>query len=144
MKSSSPKGHLEDVIVQVEKSNQKKQLSRSSSSKKLNSSSPSSSNDDPMNESTDILSDSEMEENGGGNVYQELAQKEKDLILAAEVGKALLERNEELTLANEKITEEYSHKLEVSVPLLIPLDFHLFLSSLSLLVFWTTERKKER
>lgn len=125
MKSSSPKGHLEDVIVQVEKSNQKKQqLSRSSSSKKLNtssassskklnSSSASSSNDDPMNESTDILSDSEMEENG--NVYQELAQKEKDLILAAEVGKALLERNEELTLANEKITEEYSHKLEVSV-----------------------------
>ncbi|RWS17799.1 hypothetical protein B4U79_01678 [Dinothrombium tinctorium] len=43
----------------------------------------------------------------------QLAQKEKDLILAAELGKALLERNEDLTRANERITEEYSHKLEV-------------------------------
>uniref|UniRef100_T1L066 HAP1 N-terminal domain-containing protein n=1 Tax=Tetranychus urticae TaxID=32264 RepID=T1L066_TETUR len=42
----------------------------------------------------------------------QLAQKEKDLILAAELGKALLERNEQLTRANERITEEYSHKLE--------------------------------
>jgi hypothetical protein len=43
----------------------------------------------------------------------QLAQKDQDLILAAELGKALLERNEELTRANEKITEEYSAKLEV-------------------------------
>ena len=48
------------------------------------------------------------------DVYAQLAQKEKDLILAAELGKALLERNEALTRANERITEEYSHKLEVS------------------------------
>ena len=49
------------------------------------------------------------------DIFTQLAQKEKDLILAAELGKALLERNEELTRANERITEEYSHKLEVSV-----------------------------
>lgn len=47
-------------------------------------------------------------------VLVQLQQKEKDLILAAELGKALLERNEELSRANEKITEDYSHKLEVS------------------------------
>lgn len=47
------------------------------------------------------------------DIYTQLAQKDKDLILAAELGKALLERNEELTRANERITEEYSHKLEV-------------------------------
>lgn len=40
--------------------------------------------------------------------------RERDLILAAELGKALLERNEQLTLANENITEQYSQKLEVS------------------------------
>lgn len=40
--------------------------------------------------------------------------RERDLILAAELGKALLERNEQLTLANESITEQYSQKLEVS------------------------------
>ncbi len=47
------------------------------------------------------------------SLLSQLAQKEKDLILAAELGKALLDRNEELSRANEKITEEYSHKLEV-------------------------------
>lgn len=47
-------------------------------------------------------------------LYILLAKKEKDLQLAAELGKVLLERNEELSRANEKITEEYSHKLEVS------------------------------
>lgn len=47
------------------------------------------------------------------DVYDQLIQKEKDLVLAAELGKALLERNEELTLSNERITEEYSAKLEV-------------------------------
>lgn len=112
--TKAPNGHLEDVIVQLEKrDSDKKNLSRSSSSKKLFNTS-SSSSDELMNESGEgVISDSEMESEG--NVFQQLAQKEKDLILAAEVGKALLERNEELTLANEKITEEYSHKLEVRV-----------------------------
>ena len=48
------------------------------------------------------------------DVYTQLAQKEKDLILAAELGKALLERNQELTRQNERMTEEFSTQLEVS------------------------------
>ena len=42
-----------------------------------------------------------------------LAQKEKDLILAAELGKALLEKNEDLSQHNEKMAEEFSKQLEV-------------------------------
>lgn len=49
-----------------------------------------------------------------GDVYTQLAQREKDLVLAAELGKALLEKNEEISRANERLAEEYSHKLEVS------------------------------
>lgn len=43
----------------------------------------------------------------------QLAKKEKDLVLAAELGKALLDRNEELTRTNEQINEEYTRNLEV-------------------------------
>lgn len=43
-----------------------------------------------------------------------LKQRERDLVLAAELGKALLERNQELTRQAEALTEEYSGKLEVS------------------------------
>lgn len=44
-----------------------------------------------------------------------LKQRERDLVLAAELGKALLERNQELTKQAETLTEEYSAKLEVSI-----------------------------
>ncbi|KAK4327395.1 hypothetical protein Pmani_002061 [Petrolisthes manimaculis] len=47
------------------------------------------------------------------DVNARLVQKERDLILAAELGKALLERNEILVQQNERLAEEYSHKLEV-------------------------------
>ena len=47
----------------------------------------------------------------------QLAKKEKDLILAAELGKALLDRNEELTRTNEQINEEYTRNLEVRLNL---------------------------
>ena len=47
------------------------------------------------------------------DVEEQLKQKDCDLILAAELGKALLDRNEELSRQNERITEEYSQKLEV-------------------------------
>ncbi|BES88885.1 Coiled-coil domain-containing protein [Nesidiocoris tenuis] len=47
------------------------------------------------------------------DIYAQLQQKEKDLILAAELGKALLEKNEELSRANERLAEDYSNKLEV-------------------------------
>lgn len=46
-------------------------------------------------------------------LLQELAKKEKDLFLAAEVGQALLDRNEELSRTNEMINEEYTRNLEV-------------------------------
>ncbi|XP_055939642.1 bicaudal D-related protein homolog isoform X1 [Argiope bruennichi] len=47
------------------------------------------------------------------DVFAQLARKEKDLILAAELGKALLEKNEEISRANERLTEEYSQQLEI-------------------------------
>lgn len=50
-----------------------------------------------------------------GNPHELLKQRERDLVLAAELGKALLERNQELTRQSEAIAEEYANKLEVSV-----------------------------
>lgn len=47
------------------------------------------------------------------DLYTQLAQKERDLILAAELGKALLEKNEELTKKHESYVEENNQKLEV-------------------------------
>ncbi|XP_068623440.1 bicaudal D-related protein homolog [Battus philenor] len=46
------------------------------------------------------------------DVWSQLQQKESDLLLAAELGKALLEKNEELKKEQERISEEYSKKLE--------------------------------
>lgn len=40
-------------------------------------------------------------------------QKEKDLVLAAKLGKALLERNQDLTVQYEKMTKDLNEKLEV-------------------------------
>ncbi|KAJ2942985.1 hypothetical protein O0L34_g15175 [Tuta absoluta] len=50
----------------------------------------------------------------GDDVWAQLQQKESDLLLAAELGKALLEKNEELKKEQEKVTEEFSKKVEVS------------------------------
>ena len=47
------------------------------------------------------------------DIYAQLEQKERDLVLAAELGKALLDKNEDLSRQNERIAEEYSMKLEV-------------------------------
>ncbi|GFR90708.1 bicaudal D-related protein [Elysia marginata] len=46
------------------------------------------------------------------DVYQRLAQKERDLILAAELGKALLDSNQELQTQYDQTVEEYSLKVE--------------------------------
>ncbi|RVE45536.1 hypothetical protein evm_009801 [Chilo suppressalis] len=46
------------------------------------------------------------------DVWSQLQQKESDLLLAAELGKALLEKNEELKKEQERVVEEYSKKLE--------------------------------
>lgn len=48
------------------------------------------------------------------DVWTQLQQKESDLLLAAELGKALLDKNEELKKEQERLMEEYSKKLEVS------------------------------
>ncbi|XP_064460929.1 bicaudal D-related protein homolog [Ornithodoros turicata] len=55
----------------------------------------------------------DVESRDTDDVYTQLAQKEKDLLLAAEIGKELLERNSDLSRQNERLTEEYSRKLEV-------------------------------
>ncbi|KAG5876657.1 hypothetical protein JTB14_029389 [Gonioctena quinquepunctata] len=47
------------------------------------------------------------------DVWTQLQQKENDLQLAAELGKALLEKNEELKKQQEALVEEYSKKLEI-------------------------------
>lgn len=47
-----------------------------------------------------------------GDVWSQLQQKEADILLAAELGKALLEKNEELVKQQEKLIEDYSQKLE--------------------------------
>lgn len=48
-------------------------------------------------------------------LLERLAEKENDLTLAAELGKALLERNEELKRQNDEMAEEYAEKLEVGL-----------------------------
>ncbi|XP_049878908.1 bicaudal D-related protein homolog [Pectinophora gossypiella] len=48
----------------------------------------------------------------GDDVWTQLQQKESDLLLAAELGKALLEKNEELKKEQERVTEEFSKKVE--------------------------------
>lgn len=53
------------------------------------------------------------------DVWTQLQQKDNDLVLAAELGKALLEKNEELKKQQETLIEEYSKKLEVSDFLII-------------------------
>ncbi|KAH8294348.1 hypothetical protein KR054_011473 [Drosophila jambulina] len=46
------------------------------------------------------------------DVWAQLQQKESDILLAAELGKALLEKNEELVKQQEKLIEDYSSKIE--------------------------------
>ncbi|EEB19750.1 paramyosin, putative, partial [Pediculus humanus corporis] len=46
------------------------------------------------------------------DIYAQLQQKEKDLILAAELGKALLEKNKELEKQIKEVTEESSKTIE--------------------------------
>lgn len=55
-----------------------------------------------------------IEHNPETDVWAQLQQKESDIMLAAELGKALLEKNEELVKQQEKLIEDYSAKIEVS------------------------------
>lgn len=49
------------------------------------------------------------------DVYGVLEQKERDLMFAAELGKALLANNEELRVKNEEIMSEFHHAMSVSI-----------------------------
>lgn len=52
------------------------------------------------------------------DLWAQLQQKENDLVLAAELGKALLSSNEELKKKYENVVDEYQKKLEVSFHIL--------------------------
>ena len=76
------------------------------------------------------------EHNEDADVYQRLAQKERDLILAAELGKALLDSNQELQAQYDHTVEEYSLKVEVCVTFFIlhyPLDLLLLTAKCDML-----------
>lgn len=70
---------------------------------------------DGASEDGQALVDDEDELEGDDDIYRQLAQKEKDLLLAAELGKALLEKNEELSQKYELLQEEYSRVVEVRI-----------------------------
>ena len=71
-------------------------------------------------ESTD-LTVLEMPVNGqDSDLLSLFRQKEKDLVLAAKLGKALLERNQDLTKQYEKMNKDLNEKLEVGANALIP------------------------
>ena len=62
--------------------------------------------------STSMKNESQIERQ---DVYAQLAQKEKDLVLAAELGKALLGKNEDLARQSEKLADDFSRRLEVRI-----------------------------
>lgn len=78
--------------------------------------------DTPNLSGLNVDEDNAENEEDPNDLYAQLAQKDQDLILAAEIGKSLLEKNEELTKVNEKLTEEYTQKFEVGPGLLIEYD----------------------
>ena len=49
------------------------------------------------------------------NLYKLLASKDSDLILAAELGSALLIKNEEISKQRETMVVDFTQKLEVSI-----------------------------
>ena len=95
-----PSEHLYDYITSMElqRANNEAAEGGGSGGSGGTGSSSSSSSTDPANQ----------------DLYTQLAQKEQDLLLAAQLGKALLEKNEELSMLNEKMAEDYSKQLEVS------------------------------
>ena len=68
---------------------------------------------DYQDQDTDINFIVEEVEVNAEDVYSQLAQKEKYLLLAAEAGKRLLDEKSELQQKYEMLREEYSQKLEV-------------------------------
>ena len=69
-----------------------------------------------------IKNDQQKKEEEENNLNKLLQQKEKDLVLAAELGKALLEKNEDLSQQNEKMAEDFAKQLEVRTKKKISLE----------------------
>lgn len=67
------------------------------------------------------LSTTNNTESASEDLYALLESKEQDLYLAAELGKALLEKNEQLARQSERMVDEYQQKIDVS-------PFYFFLS----------------
>lgn len=63
-----------------------------------------------------------VDSDNAAGMASELRQKNKDLVLAARLGKALLAKNDELSLMNERLAEEYGDKLEVCTIILLRCD----------------------
>ena len=57
--------------------------------------------------------ENEKEEENVGNIIKLIQEKDKDLLLAAELGKALLDKNEEISHHRERIVLDYTQRLEV-------------------------------
>ncbi|XP_075160401.1 bicaudal D-related protein homolog isoform X2 [Haematobia irritans] len=67
---------------------------------------------EPYLEAMEARTTSSMDRNHDTDPWVQLQQKESDILLAAELGKALLEKNEELVKQHEKLIEENSIKIE--------------------------------
>ncbi|XP_063541177.1 bicaudal D-related protein homolog [Cydia strobilella] len=90
----------------------KHRRSRSRSANRLTPSALSLSDEHFYQDLEDYVKEMTTTENMEPDVWTQLHQKESDLLLAAELGKALLDKNEELKKEQERVTEEYSKKLE--------------------------------
>lgn len=75
-----------------------------------------------------------VDADSAADMATELRQKNKDLVLAARLGKALLAKNDELSLMNERLAEEYGDKLEVCLPIIniVPANKVVFFLSSSI------------
>lgn len=76
------------------------------------------------------------------DVWAQLQQKESDLLLAAELGKALLDKNEELKKEQDRVAEEYSKKVEVSQSISFHCVFCYLHANVLLLVYLLLPRSK--
>ena len=72
------------------------------------------------------LSTTNNTESPSEDLYALLESKEQDLYLAAELGKALLEKNEQLARQSERMVDEFQQKIDVS-PIFILRSFFFFL-----------------
>ena len=97
---AEPEKQLSDLVAEAEKSNSLIAYS-------------SHTNEDQIQKVSNTSSTNTSGIDRSQDVYSQLAQKEKDLVLAAELGKALLGKNEDLARQNEKLQDDFSQRLEV-------------------------------